>query len=126
MTVTFTVKDGGGNVNGIIDALNVMLDLAIPQAKQEEGTTIVPGHGRLCGGGRVARTSSAVSDTPRWAQTATSRSVREAWHVLSIRPPSRDVCTPRAPAPYPPGAQDEAGGTTTIMVSRTRSVPSLA
>jgi len=50
VTATYPIIDlpGGGNVNGIIDALNVMLDLAIPQAKQEGGTVVVPGHGHLC------------------------------------------------------------------------------
>ena len=39
----------GGSVNGIIDALNRIIDLAIPDHKvQEGGTMIVPGHGRLC------------------------------------------------------------------------------
>lgn len=38
----------GGNLNGIIDALNRILDLAVPARYQEGGTYIVPGHGRLC------------------------------------------------------------------------------
>jgi cyclase len=39
----------GGSVNGIIDGLNRIIDLAIPDHKvQEGGTMIVPGHGRLC------------------------------------------------------------------------------
>jgi cyclase len=39
----------GGSVNGIIDALNRIIDLAIPDHKvQEGGTMIIPGHGRLC------------------------------------------------------------------------------
>jgi cyclase len=37
----------GGHINGIIQALNNMLDIAIPKEKQEGGTMIVPGHGRL-------------------------------------------------------------------------------
>jgi len=39
----------GGSINGIIAALNRIIDLAIPDHKvQEGGTMIVPGHGRLC------------------------------------------------------------------------------
>jgi cyclase len=38
----------GGNVQGLIDGLNLILDLAIPAHQQEGGTYIVPGHGRLC------------------------------------------------------------------------------
>jgi glyoxylase-like metal-dependent hydrolase (beta-lactamase superfamily II) len=38
----------GGSINGIIKALNEIIDLAIPREKQEGGTMIIPGHGRLC------------------------------------------------------------------------------
>jgi glyoxylase-like metal-dependent hydrolase (beta-lactamase superfamily II) len=38
----------GGSVQGIINALNHILFLAIPGANQEGGTMIVPGHGRIC------------------------------------------------------------------------------
>jgi cyclase len=39
----------GGSINGIVDALNRIIDIAIPDHKvQEGGTMIVPGHGRLC------------------------------------------------------------------------------
>jgi glyoxylase-like metal-dependent hydrolase (beta-lactamase superfamily II) len=38
----------GGNIQGVIDGLNLILDLAIPGTYQEGGTMIVPGHGRLC------------------------------------------------------------------------------
>ena len=37
----------GGSVNGIIDGLNRILDITIPKDKQEGGTYVVPGHGRL-------------------------------------------------------------------------------
>jgi cyclase len=38
----------GGHVNGIIDGLNLIIDLAVPDLRvQEGGTMIVPGHGRL-------------------------------------------------------------------------------
>jgi cyclase len=39
----------GGSIDGVIAALNHIIDLAIPDHKvQEGGTMIVPGHGRLC------------------------------------------------------------------------------
>jgi glyoxylase-like metal-dependent hydrolase (beta-lactamase superfamily II) len=38
----------GGTIQGEIDALNRILELAIPAAKAEGGTYIVPGRGRLC------------------------------------------------------------------------------
>ena len=37
----------GGSVNGIIDALNRILDLTITVANAEGGTLIIPGHGRI-------------------------------------------------------------------------------
>ena len=38
----------GGTVDGIIRALNHIVDLAVPRDKQEGGTYIIPGHGRVC------------------------------------------------------------------------------
>ena len=37
----------GGSINGVIEALNRVMDIAIPGDNQEGGTVIVPGHGRL-------------------------------------------------------------------------------
>src|SRR5262249_34738559 len=39
---------------GEIDALNQILDIAVPAAKEEGGTMVVPGHGRLCDAADVA------------------------------------------------------------------------
>ena len=38
----------GGSVQGIIDALNHIIDLTVPAKYQEGGTYVIPGHGRLC------------------------------------------------------------------------------
>ena len=38
----------GGGINGVVDALNHILDLTVPAEKQEGGTYVIPGHGRLC------------------------------------------------------------------------------
>lgn len=37
----------GGHINGIVDALNTIIDLAVPSNVEEGGTMIVPGSGRL-------------------------------------------------------------------------------
>jgi glyoxylase-like metal-dependent hydrolase (beta-lactamase superfamily II) len=37
----------GGSIDGVIDALNRIIEIAIPGENQEGGTVIVPGHGRL-------------------------------------------------------------------------------
>ncbi len=41
-------RDAGGSFQGIIDALNRILRLTVPADRQEGGTMIIPGHGRLC------------------------------------------------------------------------------
>lgn len=37
----------GGNIEGVIKALNIILDLCIPRHEQEGGTYVIPGRGRL-------------------------------------------------------------------------------
>jgi glyoxylase-like metal-dependent hydrolase (beta-lactamase superfamily II) len=39
--------DSGGNINGVLEALNTVLKLAIPEFRTEGGTMFVPAHGRL-------------------------------------------------------------------------------
>jgi len=50
VTTTYPVIDveRGGSIQGVLAALNTLLDIAIPKDKQEGGTYVVPGHGRLC------------------------------------------------------------------------------
>lgn len=38
----------GGSLQGVIDGLNRILDLAIPAHHEEGGTYVIPGHGRIC------------------------------------------------------------------------------
>jgi hypothetical protein len=37
----------GGSIQGTIDALNTIIDLAVPEARSQGGTWIIPGRGRL-------------------------------------------------------------------------------
>jgi glyoxylase-like metal-dependent hydrolase (beta-lactamase superfamily II) len=37
----------GGSIDGIIAALNRIIDITIPKENQEDGTLVVPGHGRV-------------------------------------------------------------------------------
>lgn len=39
--------ENGGSIQGVIDALNHILELTVPARFQEGGTYVVPGHGRL-------------------------------------------------------------------------------
>ena len=56
VTTRYPVIDleGGGSVQGIIDGLNLVLDVAFPEFRTEGGTMIVPGHGRLSDSADVA------------------------------------------------------------------------
>jgi glyoxylase-like metal-dependent hydrolase (beta-lactamase superfamily II) len=37
----------GGSIQGILDGLNRLIDIAIPEFNQQGGTRIIPGHGRI-------------------------------------------------------------------------------
>jgi glyoxylase-like metal-dependent hydrolase (beta-lactamase superfamily II) len=39
-------EDGGG-IDGVVAALNRIIELTVPEEKQEGGTLVIPGHGRL-------------------------------------------------------------------------------
>ena len=49
-TTTYPIVDlaRGGNIQGVVAGLNRILDITIPREKQEGGTYVIPGHGRLC------------------------------------------------------------------------------
>jgi cyclase len=49
LTTTYPVIDvkAGGTINGVLAGLNRILDICIPKEKQEGGTTVIPGHGRI-------------------------------------------------------------------------------
>lgn len=49
-TQTYPVIDlrKGGSIQGILDALNHIIDITVPEDKEEGGTMVIPGHGRLC------------------------------------------------------------------------------
>jgi glyoxylase-like metal-dependent hydrolase (beta-lactamase superfamily II) len=49
LTTTYPVIDlkAGGTINGVLVGLNKLLDICIPKEKQEGGTTVIPGHGRI-------------------------------------------------------------------------------
>jgi glyoxylase-like metal-dependent hydrolase (beta-lactamase superfamily II) len=44
----FIDLDRGGSIQGEIDALNNLLEIAVPGYQDEGGTYIIPGHGRIC------------------------------------------------------------------------------
>ena len=64
--------DKGGSINGVVDGLNRVLDLVIPEFRMEGGTMIVPGHGRICDGA-TWRTTATWSRSSAIASTTWSR-----------------------------------------------------
>jgi glyoxylase-like metal-dependent hydrolase (beta-lactamase superfamily II) len=50
VTTSYPIIDvqRGGTINGIIAGLNHIIDITIPRDKQEGGTMVIPGHGRIC------------------------------------------------------------------------------
>jgi glyoxylase-like metal-dependent hydrolase (beta-lactamase superfamily II) len=50
ITTTYPIIDvaRGGTINGIVAALNRIIDITEPRDKQEGGTMVIPGHGRIC------------------------------------------------------------------------------
>jgi cyclase len=51
----------GGTIQGALDGLNHILDIAIPEFRSQGGTLVIPGHGRLCDTGDVANYRNMVS-----------------------------------------------------------------
>jgi len=49
VTTSYPVLDAsrGASLNGVIDGLNRIIDIAIPRDWQEGGTMVIPGHGRI-------------------------------------------------------------------------------
>jgi cyclase len=50
VTTSYPVIDStrGGSIQGLLKALNTIIEIAIPHSTQEGGTMIIPGHGRVC------------------------------------------------------------------------------
>jgi cyclase len=50
LTTTFPFIDleRGGGIQGEIDALNNIVEIAVPARQEEDGTYVIPGHGRIC------------------------------------------------------------------------------
>ena len=49
----------GGTVQGVLDGLNRILDITVPEFNEQGGTRVIPGHGRLCN-------ESDVDDYRNW------------------------------------------------------------
>jgi glyoxylase-like metal-dependent hydrolase (beta-lactamase superfamily II) len=56
LTTSYPIIDlaNGGSLQGVIDALNHILDLSVAEFRTEGGTLVIPGHGRICDTADVA------------------------------------------------------------------------
>jgi glyoxylase-like metal-dependent hydrolase (beta-lactamase superfamily II) len=74
-TTSYPVIDlaRGGHIQGVIDGLNHILDIAVPEFRLEGGTMIVPGHGRLCDSADVAYYRDMVTVVRDRVQDAVKR-----------------------------------------------------
>jgi len=78
-------RENGGTFQGIIDALNRIIDLTVPADRQEGGTMVIPGQGRLCDEADVVEYRdmlTIIRDRIRY-QVEQGASLRE---VLDARP----------------------------------------
>ena len=55
-TVSYPMPDvaRGGSVQGLLDGLNRILDITVPEFNNQGGTLVIPGHGRICNESDVA------------------------------------------------------------------------
>ena len=49
VTTSYPIIDlqRGGNIQGVLDGLNRVIDISVPADKEEGGTYVIPGHGRV-------------------------------------------------------------------------------
>jgi glyoxylase-like metal-dependent hydrolase (beta-lactamase superfamily II) len=78
----------GGSVQGLIEALNHVLELTVPAKYQEGGTYVIPGHGRLCDEADVVEYRDMVTIVRDRVQDLISKGM-SLQQVVAARP-SRD------------------------------------
>jgi glyoxylase-like metal-dependent hydrolase (beta-lactamase superfamily II) len=81
----------GGSVNGVIAALNRILEITVPARYQEGGTYVIPGHGRLCDEAEVVEYRDMVTIVRDRVQDMIEKGMTLA-QVKAARP-SRDYDT---------------------------------
>ena len=99
----------GGSINGVVDALNKILDVAFPDFRLEGGTLIVPGHGRVCDSADVAYYRDMVTIVRDRVQDMVKKGM--TLDQVKAARPTRD---------YDPATVD-VGTWTTISSSRRRT-----
>ena len=91
----------GGSVQGVIDAVNTIIRLAVPAKYQEGGTYVIPGHGRLCDEADVVEFREMVTIVRDRIQALQTRGLTIE-QVKAARPTSdydAEYANPGSPAP---------------------------
>jgi len=78
----------GGSVQGLIAALNHILELTVPARFQEGGTYVIPGHGRLCDEADVVEYRDMVTIVRDRVQDLVDKGL--TWDQVKAAKPSRD------------------------------------
>ena len=89
-------KASGGSIDGMIQALNRVIDIAIPGENQEGGTVIVPGHGRLSDETDVANYRDMVTIVRDRVRAMVKRGRPSTRSGAPVPPPTTTASTPRA------------------------------
>jgi glyoxylase-like metal-dependent hydrolase (beta-lactamase superfamily II) len=94
----------GGSVQGLIAALNKVLELTVPARFQEGGTYVIPGHGRLSDEADVVEYRDMVTIIRDRVQDLISK--RRTWDQVRTARPSRDY-DPEYGTPTGPSSPDQ-------------------
>lgn len=75
----------GGSLQGVIDALNRIIDITIPKYNQQGGTLVIPGHGRIASESDVVEYRDMVTIIRNRVQTMLDEG-KSFEEVLAARP----------------------------------------
>jgi glyoxylase-like metal-dependent hydrolase (beta-lactamase superfamily II) len=87
----FIDRSNGGSVQGVIAALNHILEITVPARFQEAGTYVVPGHGRLSDEADVVEYRDMVTIIRDRVQDLIGKGL--TWEQVKAARPSRDYDT---------------------------------
>lgn len=94
----------GGSVQGLIAALNKVLELTVPARFQEGGTYVIPGHGRLSDEADVVEYRDMVTIIRDRVQDLIAK--KRTWEQVRAARPSRDY-DPEYGTPTGPSSPDQ-------------------
>jgi cyclase len=89
----------GGSIQGLIAALNRILDITVPARFQEGGTYVIPGHGRLSDEADVVEYRDMVTIIRDRVQDLIRKGL--TWEQVKVARPSRDYDTEYDGGPSP-------------------------